>query len=84
MVLEMIDEYNCDGAVLHFLTSCRPIAIGWIHTYNLIREKAGIPTLGLESDMCDPRSVSPAEVRNKVEAFLETVATRKEGMSATG
>lgn len=78
LILEMLDAYQCDGAVLHFITSCRPIAIGWLHTYRLIKERTGIPTMSLESDMCDPRSVSPLEIRKKTEAFLETVAIQKE------
>ncbi len=84
LVLEMIDEYHCDGAVLHFLISCRPVVIGWTHTYNLIREKTGIPTMPLESDMCDPRSVSPADIKNKAQAFLEVVANYKQAQERAG
>jgi benzoyl-CoA reductase/2-hydroxyglutaryl-CoA dehydratase subunit BcrC/BadD/HgdB len=78
LVLQMIDEYECDGAVLHFLISCRPVVIGWTNTHNIIRERSGVPTLPLESDMCDPRSVSPAEIRNQAERFLEAVDNCKQ------
>jgi benzoyl-CoA reductase/2-hydroxyglutaryl-CoA dehydratase subunit BcrC/BadD/HgdB len=78
LVLEMINEYACDGAALHFLISCRPVVLGWTSTYNMIREKTGIPTLALESDMCDPRSVSPVEIRKQAEMFLEAVDSHKQ------
>jgi len=84
LVLEMLDSYRCDGAFLHFLISCRPVVIGWTHTYNLIRDESGIPTMSLESDMCDPRSVSPADIRNKTEAFLEMVATYQQAREKAG
>ena len=77
LVQEIIEQYKCDDTILHFLISCRSVVIGWTHTYNLIRETTGIPTMSLTSDTWGSRSISPADIRNKVLVFLEVVANYK-------
>ena len=78
LVLHLAREYQVDGVVLHLIYSCRPNAIGSTHRRNLLRERMEVPCFFLESDICDPRLSSEAEVNAKVSAFLDTVATHKE------
>ena len=76
--LEWIEPFQADGVVFHWLRSCRHTTIGNRYYMNLISEHSGVPTLWLESDICDLRDYSEADWHNKIRAFLEVVDAHKE------
>jgi len=76
--LEWIEEYQADGAVFHWLRSCRGTTIGQIYYQNLIAQHSKVPTLFLEGDMCDVRDYFESEWKDKITAFLETVDVHRE------
>jgi benzoyl-CoA reductase subunit B len=41
-------------------------------------ERADIPSLYIESDMMDRRVVSEAQMKNRIDAFFEGLASRKQ------
>lgn len=69
---EFTKEFSLDGAVCHQTRSCRALSFGHIHTRNRLA-KLGVPTLIFESDMADPRHWSDAQVKTRINAFLETI-----------
>jgi benzoyl-CoA reductase/2-hydroxyglutaryl-CoA dehydratase subunit BcrC/BadD/HgdB len=71
-----IDECQADGIVMHWLRSCRGTTIGQIYNKNLIAERSDVPTLLLESDMCDVNSFSEAVWKTKLNAFFESLEQR--------
>lgn len=77
--LEWIEGYRADGVVFHWLRSCRGTTISQIYYRNLTAQYSNVPTLFLESDMCDVRDYFEADWKAKIEAFLETVDTQKRG-----
>ncbi|MDP2954683.1 MAG: 2-hydroxyacyl-CoA dehydratase family protein, partial [Chloroflexota bacterium] len=77
LILELCRDHHVDGAVLHSVASCRPVAIGWIHVSRLLKEHLGIPALPLESDIADTRAYSEAQTKEQVAAFIEMVDTFK-------
>jgi len=76
-VLRLARDYNVDGVIAHSTISCRAVSMGHKHMAKLLREQMGLPVLYLESDMVDPRSYSPAEVRENVDAFIHILRGRK-------
>jgi len=76
--LEWIEPFHADGVVFHWLRSCRHTTIGNRYYTNLIQEHSGVPTLWLESDICDLRDYSEADWHRKIFAFLETVDAYRE------
>jgi benzoyl-CoA reductase/2-hydroxyglutaryl-CoA dehydratase subunit BcrC/BadD/HgdB len=76
--LEWIEPFHADGVVFHWLKSCRHTTIGNRYYMNLIQEHSGVPTLFLESDICDVREYFEADWHVKILAFLETVDAYKE------
>ncbi|MBI1723904.1 MAG: benzoyl-CoA reductase subunit B, partial [Gemmatimonadetes bacterium] len=38
-----------------------------------LRERTGLPTLFIESDLCDPRYFQAAQLRNRIDAFFESL-----------
>jgi benzoyl-CoA reductase/2-hydroxyglutaryl-CoA dehydratase subunit BcrC/BadD/HgdB len=75
--LEIIEAYHGDGVVFHQLRSCRATTIGQQYLQNLVRDLSGVPTLFLESDICDLRDYSEADWNMKINAFIDTVDVYK-------
>jgi benzoyl-CoA reductase subunit B len=73
----MIDEMHVDGIVYHPIKSCRTVSTGLVDSRRYLMEKRGIPSLFIESDMMDKRVVSEAQMKNRVDAFFEGLASRR-------
>ncbi|MFC1904280.1 2-hydroxyacyl-CoA dehydratase subunit D [Chloroflexota bacterium] len=77
-VMQMVEDYSIDGLVIHHITSCRNALIGHTHGRRVIRERLGLPTLFLESDMVDPRGYDEEADFRAINTFMEQLAdTRK-------
>ncbi|MDY6843541.1 MAG: 2-hydroxyacyl-CoA dehydratase family protein, partial [Thermodesulfobacteriota bacterium] len=76
-LLELIDEYDIDGMLMHVAFSCRATTIGQIHYRNLVNEWIQIPTMFMESDIVDVRDYSEAYTKSQVDSFMEPVAVRR-------
>jgi len=76
--LEWIEPFQADGVVFHWLTSCRNTTVGSLYYENLIHEYSDVPTLHLESDICDVHAYSEADWKRNILAFLEVVDGHKE------
>ena len=74
-----IDECGADGVVMHWLRSCRGTTIGQVYNKNLIEERSDVPTIFLESDMCDINSFSEEVWKTRLSALFEALESRKKG-----
>jgi benzoyl-CoA reductase subunit B len=74
----MIDDYQADGIVYHPIKSCRTVSTGLADSRRALMEVRDIPSLFIESDMMDRRVVSEAQLKNRVDAFYEGLATRRQ------
>ncbi|MFC2039410.1 2-hydroxyacyl-CoA dehydratase subunit D [Chloroflexota bacterium] len=71
-----VREYSIDGAICMLVNSCRGCQDTY-HSWKLLRESTGIPTLTIQADMVDDRTYSDALVKNMLAAFIEVVDTAK-------
>ena len=76
-VSEMITDYNVDGVVYHPIKSCRTVSTGLADGRRALMAKHDIATLFIESDMMDRRVVSEAQMKNRIDAFFEGLASRR-------
>jgi len=76
-ILDLLTRFSVDGIVVHSNRSCKPYSLGQYDIKRLIYEKTGIPSLVLEADMTDARVYSDAQVKTRIEAFMETLQNRK-------
>jgi len=76
-IVEMVDTYHIDGIVYHPIKSCRTVSTGLADNRRAVMEKRDVLCLYLESDMMDKRVVSEAQMKNRIDAFFEGLATRK-------
>ncbi len=73
-----VKEYSADAVVIHSIKSCRSFSMGQGDMREHLAKDLDIPTLLIESDHVDPRYYSEAQIKNRVDAFFETLALRKD------
>lgn len=81
--LDLMKRFNADGIVLHAIKSCRLNSGGFADLREHV-SREGVPVLMLESDIADPRYFSEAQIRNRIEAFMEALQERKYVRAASG
>jgi benzoyl-CoA reductase subunit B len=77
VLLDLIDPYSIDGIVYHPIKSCRTVSTGLADGRRHLTAQRDIATLFLESDMMDPRVVSEAQMKNRIDAFFEGLESRR-------
>jgi benzoyl-CoA reductase/2-hydroxyglutaryl-CoA dehydratase subunit BcrC/BadD/HgdB len=70
-MLQVCEEYQLDGVILHSDRSCKPYSIGQMDQRDRLINAYSIPALLLEADHNDPRSFSEEQTTNRLEAFCE-------------
>ncbi len=81
-LLDMCRNYHADGVVYHPIKSCRTVSTGLADSRRALMAAADIPSLFMESDMMDRRVVSEAQLKNRIDAFYEGLATRRHQSAA--
>ncbi|MBN2159017.1 MAG: 2-hydroxyacyl-CoA dehydratase [Spirochaetes bacterium] len=76
---QAIKDYSIDGVVLHENLSCRPSSTGMIDLKNAIQDDLGIPVLIIQCDMNDPRAYSEAQMKTRIESFIELMEKNRHG-----
>lgn len=74
---QMYREYAADGVVYHPIKSCRTVSTGLADSRRALMASGDIASLFIESDMMDRRVVSEAQLKNRIDAFFEGLATRR-------
>ena len=76
-LLAMAADYAADGVVYHPIKSCRTVSTGLADSRRALMQASDVPSLFIESDMMDRRVVSEAQLKNRIDAFFEGLATRR-------
>jgi benzoyl-CoA reductase subunit B len=77
VLLGMIDTLAADGVVYHPIKSCRTVSTGLADSRRALLAARDLPSLFIESDMMDRRVVSEAQLKNRIDAFFEGLASRR-------
>lgn len=83
-MLQMVNDFSADGVVYHPIKSCRTVSTGLADSRRALMQLTDIPSLFIESDMMDRRVVSEAQLKNRIDAFFEGLASRKQQLVAAG
>lgn len=73
LIAQYVRDYEADAVVIHGIKSCRSFTAGQGDLRDWLIHEKGIPTLYLESDHEDPRYFAPAQVKNRMDAFFESL-----------
>jgi benzoyl-CoA reductase subunit B len=74
----LIGDFDADGVVYHPIKSCRTVSTGLADNRRALMEACDVASLFIESDMMDKRVVSEAQLKNRIDAFFEGLATRRQ------
>jgi benzoyl-CoA reductase subunit B len=78
ILIDMVETFQVDGVVYHPIKSCRTVSTGLADNRRSLMAARDIPSLFIESDMMDRRVVSEAQLKNRIDAFFEGLASRKQ------
>jgi benzoyl-CoA reductase subunit B len=72
-----VEEWQADALVIHSIKSCRLFSAGQGDMRDYFTRELGVPTLMVESDLEDPRYYAEAQIKNRIDAFFESLEHRK-------
>jgi len=82
MLADYVSEYHADGFVVHSVKSCNSFSAGQLMILREVEARTGIRGAFIESDLVDPRYFSPANIKNRLESYLQMLAARRAEASA--
>ncbi|MFQ5429212.1 MAG: 2-hydroxyacyl-CoA dehydratase subunit D [Phycisphaerae bacterium] len=68
-----VKQWQADALVIHSIKSCRLFSAGQGDMRDYFTQQLGVPTLMVESDLEDPRYYSEAQMKNRIDAFFESL-----------
>jgi benzoyl-CoA reductase subunit B len=76
-LVRTVRDWCVDGVCFHGVKSCRTTSTGLPDVREWLRTHFDIPGLLIQSDIVDPRLWSDAQLKNRVDAFIESLAGRR-------
>ena len=68
-----LEDWHADALVIHSIKSCRLFSAGQGDMREYFAKELGVPTLMVESDLEDPRYYAEAQMKNRIDAFFESL-----------
>jgi benzoyl-CoA reductase/2-hydroxyglutaryl-CoA dehydratase subunit BcrC/BadD/HgdB len=68
----LIEDFDCDGVVLHSDRSCKPYSVGQYDLKDALTRELGVKVAVIEADHADPREYSDEQVETRLQAFMES------------
>jgi benzoyl-CoA reductase subunit B len=70
---QYIRDYKADGFMINSVKSCNSFSVGQLLMLRQLEERTGVPGGFIESDLVDPRYFSSANIKNRVESYLQMI-----------
>lgn len=74
-----MEEYSADGLLINSVKSCNSFSAGQLAMLREVESRTGKPAGFIESDLVDPRYFSAANIKNRLESFLQMIAQKRLG-----
>ena len=75
-------DYRADGFLINSVKSCNSFSVGQLLMLRTLEERTGLPGGFIESDLVDPRYFGKANIENRVQSYLQMLASRRRGRYA--
>jgi benzoyl-CoA reductase subunit B len=72
-----IREYSADGFMINSVKSCNSFSVGQLLMLRQLEERTGVPGGFIESDLVDPRYFSAANIKNRIESYLQMIEQKR-------
>jgi len=76
-IKKYVEEWSADALVIHSIKSCRLFSAGQGDMREHFTKDLGVPTLMVESDLEDPRYYAEAQMKNRIDAFFESLQYKR-------
>jgi benzoyl-CoA reductase subunit B len=77
LIEKYIREYDADGFVINSVKSCNSFSVGQLLMLRQLEERTGVPGAFIESDLVDPRYFSAANIKNRLESYLQMIDQKR-------
>ncbi|MCC6196362.1 MAG: benzoyl-CoA reductase subunit B [Burkholderiales bacterium] len=82
MICKYIDEYQADGLLINSIKSCNSFSAGQLLILREVEKRTGKPAAFVESDLVDPRYFSGANIKNRLESYLQMIKQKRAAAGA--
>jgi benzoyl-CoA reductase subunit B len=82
MLSNYINEYEADGLLINSIKSCNSFSAGQLLMMREVEKRTGKPAAFVESDLVDPRYFSAANIKNRLESYLQMIEQKRTGARA--
>ena len=72
-----IREYRADGFLINSVKSCNSFSVGQLLILRELEHRTGVAGGFIESDLVDPRYFSPANIKNRIESYLQMLEQKR-------
>jgi len=83
LIARNVREYQADGFLFHSVKSCNSFSAGQLHMMREVERLSGVPGGFIESDLVDGRYYSHANIKNRVESYLQMLGSRRGAAGTT-
>ena len=83
MLNRYITDYHADGLLINSIKSCDSFSAGQLLILREVEKATGKPGGFFESDLVDPRYFSAANIKNRIESYLQMIEQRRLGRTGS-
>ena len=83
LLAKYIREYEADGFLVNSVKSCNSFSVGQLMILRELEERTGVPGAFIESDLVDPRYFSAANIKNRIESYLQMLDQKRQSKVAS-
>jgi benzoyl-CoA reductase subunit B len=77
MLADYVESYEADGFLIHSVKSCNSFSAGQLTMLREVEKRTGRPGAFLESDLVDSRYFSSANLKTRLESYLQMLQARR-------
>ena len=77
MLCKYLQDYEADGLLINSIKSCNSFSAGQLLILREVEERMGKPSAFIETDLVDPRYFSAANVKNRIESYLQMLTQKR-------
>jgi benzoyl-CoA reductase subunit B len=82
MLVRYITDFDADGLLINSIKSCNSFSAGQLMMLREVERRSGRPGGFIESDLVDPRYFSAANIKNRLESYLQMIDQKRAGARA--
>ncbi|MBK7859755.1 MAG: benzoyl-CoA reductase subunit B [Archangiaceae bacterium] len=72
-----VRDFKADGFVFNSIKSCNSFSAGQLVMLRQLEQRTGLPGAFIESDLVDPRYYGHANIKNRIESYLQMLEQRR-------